>query len=133
MNCQEAAIVPVRTVDTILDEIEEVYDRITKRAYEIFLERGGTCSLNLEDWLMAERELLWKPDVHVEDKNQRIVVTVRFGAIRPPNVQLVVSPQAMVVQADASPTARKVFRTVEFPRRIDVHKAEARYAEGCLT
>jgi HSP20 family molecular chaperone IbpA len=133
MDTQQPAIVPVRTAETIIDEIEDMYDRITKRAYEIFLERGGTCTLDLDDWLTAERELLWKPDVHVEDTNQHIVVTIRLGAICPPDVRLTVSPLAMLVQADASATTKKVFRTVEFPRRIDVHKAEARYADGYVT
>jgi HSP20 family molecular chaperone IbpA len=133
MDSQEPTIVPVRTAESIIDEIEEMYDRITRRAYEIFLERGGTCSLDLDDWLTAERELLWKPDVHIEEKNQHIVVTVRLGNVDPPDVRLIVSPQAMIVQADASANARKAFRTVEFPRRIDVRKAEARYADGYLT
>lgn len=30
---------------------------IERRAYEIFLERGGTQGCEMEDWLQAEREL----------------------------------------------------------------------------
>lgn len=30
---------------------------VAKRAYEIFLARGGKHGLDLEDWLTAEREL----------------------------------------------------------------------------
>jgi HSP20 family molecular chaperone IbpA len=133
MDSQQLVIVPVRTAETIIDEIEDMYDRITQRAYEIFLERGGTCTLDLDDWLTAERELLWKPDVHVEDTNQHIVVTIRLGVVHPPDVRLTVSPQAMLLQADASPTVKRLFRTVQFSRRIDVHKAEATYADGCVT
>jgi HSP20 family molecular chaperone IbpA len=133
MDSQQLVIVPVRTAETIIDEIEDMYDRITQRAYEIFLERGGTCTLDLDDWLTAERELLWKPDVHVEDTNQHIIVTIRLGVVHPPDVRLTVSPQAMLLQADASPTVKRLFRTVQFSRRIDVHKAEATYADGCVT
>jgi hypothetical protein len=32
-------------------------DRIAMRAYELYLERGGSEGQELEDWLMAEREL----------------------------------------------------------------------------
>jgi len=133
MSSQEAVIVPVRTAETIYYELEEMYDRITTRAHEIFLERGGICTLDLEDWLTAEKELLWKPDVHVEEKNHRVVVTIRIGRIQAPDVQLLVTPDAMLLQADPGPIAKRTFRTVEFPRRIDVSKAEARYADGCLT
>jgi HSP20 family molecular chaperone IbpA len=132
MNSQEAISVPVRVGETIVDEIEEMYHRITRRAYEIFRERGGNSTLDLEDWLTAERELVFKPAVHVEETNLQITVTVCIGKIRPLDVQLLVTPDAMVIQAEHSTTAKKVFRTVQFPRRIDVSKAEARYADGCL-
>ena len=124
--------VPMRIAETIIDEIEEMYDQITKRAYEIYRERGGNCTLDLEDWLTAERELLYKPEVHVEEVDERIVVTVRIGKVRPLDVQLLVTPDAMVIQAQPVATAKKVFRTVQFPRRIDVNKAEATYADGYL-
>lgn len=32
-------------------------DRIAARAYELYLARGGTDGMALEDWLSAEREL----------------------------------------------------------------------------
>ena len=33
------------------------YDEIRRRAYEIFLERGGLPGEELEDWRQAEREI----------------------------------------------------------------------------
>jgi HSP20 family molecular chaperone IbpA len=132
MNSQEAMSVPVRIAETIVDEIEEMYDHITRRAYEIFQERGGLSTLDLEDWLTAERELLFKPDVHVEETNRQLTVTVFIGKVSPLDVQLLVTPDAMMVHADGSRARKKVFRVVQFPRRIDVNKVEATYAEGCL-
>ena len=131
MNSQVMPV-PMRIAETIVDEIEEMYDHITKRAYEIFRERGGNSTLDIEDWLTAERELLYKPEVHVEEVDRRIVVTVRIDKVRPSDVQLLVTPDAMVIQAQPVSIAKKVFRTVQFPRRIDVNKAEATYADGCL-
>ena len=132
MNSQQTMPVPVRVAETILDEIEEMYDQITRRAYEIFLERGGICTVDLEDWLKAEQELLFKPEVHVDETDCRITVTICIGNVRPLDVQLLVTPDAMVIQAEDPAGFKKVFRTVEFPRRIDVSKASARYSNGCL-
>ena len=53
MNLQEAMPVPVRIAESIVEEIEEMYDHITKRAYEIFRERSGFSTLDLEDWLAS--------------------------------------------------------------------------------
>ena len=33
---------------------------IARRAYEIYLQRGGTHGYDIEDWLQAERELTGK-------------------------------------------------------------------------
>ncbi|HEX2666454.1 MAG TPA: DUF2934 domain-containing protein [Candidatus Acidoferrum sp.] len=35
-------------------------DEIARRAYEIYLERGGAPGYELEDWTRAERELVQK-------------------------------------------------------------------------
>jgi Protein of unknown function (DUF2934) len=32
-------------------------ERIAARAYELYLARGGTDGLDMEDWLVAEREV----------------------------------------------------------------------------
>jgi hypothetical protein len=35
----------------------ELRERITRRAYEIYLQRGGEHRRDLDDWLEAEREI----------------------------------------------------------------------------
>jgi hypothetical protein len=34
------------------------YDDVAKRAYELFIERGGAHGQDWDDWLSAERQLL---------------------------------------------------------------------------
>src|SRR5437870_5318799 len=132
MNSQETTPIPVRIAEDIVDEIHHMYEQITTRAYEIFLERGGICSLDLEDWLKAEQELLFKPEVHLDQTDRRIKVTICIGKVRPLDIQVLVTPDAVVIQAEHSTGCKKVFRTVQFPRRIDVNKAQAAYENGCL-
>lgn len=38
-------------------------EQIERRAYEIYLQRGGSHGTDMEDWLVAERELLGEQDV----------------------------------------------------------------------
>src|SRR5437016_9364574 len=132
MNSQEATAVPVRVAETIADEINDMYDHMQKPAYEMFRQRGGTASLDLEDWLTAERELLFKPEVDIEENDLTITVKVSIGKVRPLDMQLLLSPDAMVIRAEHSATAKRMFRTVQFPRRIDVRKAEVKYEDGYL-
>jgi HSP20 family molecular chaperone IbpA len=132
MNSQDVIPVPLRIGESIADEIQDMYDEITQRAYEIFQRRGGNATLDLEDWLTAERELVHKPNVRIEEAGQRMVVTVYLGEIGPLQVQLLVTPDAMLVQGPTPTGSKKLFRAVQFPRRIDVTKAEALYGDGCL-
>jgi len=119
MNSQEATAVSVRLAETIADEINDMYDQITRRAYEIFR-------------LAAERELVVKPEVDVEENDLTITVRVRIGKVRAVDIQLLLSPDAMVIRAEQSATAKRMFRTVQFPRRIDVGKTEVKYEDGYL-
>jgi hypothetical protein len=51
--------------DRLLDAMRE--ERIRRRAYEMYLERGAEPGLELEDWLQAERELtISQPELPTE-------------------------------------------------------------------
>jgi hypothetical protein len=39
---------------------DSLKDKIRGRAYELYLERRGAPGSELEDWLRAEAELVWK-------------------------------------------------------------------------
>jgi HSP20 family molecular chaperone IbpA len=132
MSIQEAVLVPLCIADTTVDAINEMYDQITQRAYEIFLARGGVGTLDIEDWLKAEQQLLFKPETQVEQTDDGITVTVRIGHVIPTDLQVLITSDAMVIQAQDNSTDKTVFRSVEFPRRIDVNKAGAVYRNGCL-
>ena len=82
--------------------------------------------------LAAERELVVKPEVDVEENDLTITVRVRIGKVRAVDIQLLLSPDAMVIRAEQSATAKRMFRTVQFPRRIDVGKTEVKYEDGYL-
>jgi hypothetical protein len=41
---------------------QERRERIERRAYELYLERGDSRGSDLEDWLAAEREVLGRQD-----------------------------------------------------------------------
>jgi HSP20 family molecular chaperone IbpA len=131
MNSQDVVPIPLHVVETIADEIQEMYDKVTRRAYEIFQQRGEESTLDLEDWLTAERELVHKPNVHIEETIQRIIVTVYLRDVSPLEVQLLITPEAMLIHGPST-GLKKLFRAVQFPRRIDVNNAEALYGDGCL-
>jgi hypothetical protein len=53
-NVPEPAGAPQSAGDTTAAAIDR--DRIAKRAYDLYLARGGSDGAAMEDWLAAERE-----------------------------------------------------------------------------
>jgi hypothetical protein len=45
----------------MVERREVLKDEIARRAYEIYVQRGGDNGKDVEDWLRAERELSGKP------------------------------------------------------------------------
>lgn len=119
--------IPIRIGTSILDEIENVYDDITKRAYEIFLHRRGECALDVEDWLAAERELLCKPEAQIISRRDHFIVT--FNLER--TVSVLVTPDDLVVQS-VDERYPRAFRTVHLPQPIDPSRLRASFVKGKL-
>jgi Protein of unknown function (DUF2934) len=53
--------VAIHKTSSILDEMNEIQNRIMRRAHEIFEHNGALFGRDLDNWLQAEQELLWKP------------------------------------------------------------------------
>ena len=126
------AAIPIRVGSTIRDEIEKVYDDITRRAYERFLERGGSYTLDIEDWLSAERTLLRKPDAQVVEKQELFVVRVALNLIDPATVDVLATADDVLIQSIESSELPRVFRAVHFPMPIDPRQLHGTYAKGML-
>ena len=54
--------------ESIVDQLEQLHQRIARRAYELFRGRDGWGD-SFGDWLSAERELVWKPAVELREQD----------------------------------------------------------------
>jgi HSP20 family molecular chaperone IbpA len=59
--------------DSILDQVEQLEERIANRAYDLFLGRDGWGD-SVGDCLSAEQELAWKPAVDLRERDGAFVV-----------------------------------------------------------
>jgi hypothetical protein len=119
--------IPIKFTTSILDEVENVYDDITKKAYENFLSRGGLGVLDIDDWLQAEREILMKPEARLIEKRRHFVVRLHLPKIDPDNVRILATRDDLVVQSSARFAGARVFRTVHFPKAIDLRRMRSNW------
>ena len=56
-NVADETLVSAQAPDEVSSQAEPSTEAIARRAYEIFLERGGAHGNDSDDWLQAELEL----------------------------------------------------------------------------
>jgi HSP20 family protein len=130
---------------TIVDALEQVRHRVSERAYELFRTSGGSSSAE-ENWLTAERELLWQPAVEVCQKNGRFEVRAAIASVDPKDLAITVTSEDLLITGHDAHEHRaeqgtvhlcefsrgRLFRSIHFPQPIDSKKTVAEYQNGLL-
>jgi len=134
--------------ESFWDELQKMEDRIMKRAYDIFRGSGSRFGKDLDNWLAAERELIWKPAIEMTEKDNQFEIKVAVAGIDPKDLNVEVTPDGLVVKGETKTQQKKeekgevhtsefqsgsLFRSVQFPKKVDVDKVKAEIKNGLLT
>jgi HSP20 family molecular chaperone IbpA len=133
-------------MESIFDQLNELQDRITKRAFEIFDRNGHTSCQDLDHWLQAERELVWKPSIELEEKDNEFHLQIATPGVDPKDIDIEATPEYVLVKAEGHHehkeekgqvhicefTSGNLFRSVRLPRNIDPDKVKAEFKNGVL-
>jgi HSP20 family protein len=141
-----AATLPIKKADTIFAELDKMRAQVMKRAYEIFEGKGGEWGRDLDDWLAAERELVWAPPIEVEEGEREVTVKLSAPGIDAKDLDVELTPEDLLVKAETREEhekkkgkartqemrTAKLFRSVHFSKRIDPDSAKAEFKDGML-
>jgi HSP20 family protein len=136
---------PVRKMESITEEIEKLNQLIMRRAYDIFATGGGPGS-ELDNWLTAERELIWRPAIELREKNREFLINIAVPGIDPADLSLEVTPDRLLVKGEfrhehadeegqihtCEFESGSLFRVICFPKRVDADKVKADFKNGIL-
>ena len=131
--------------DSIVDQLEQLHQRIARRAYDLFRSRDGWGDA-FGDWLSAEQELVWKPAVELREHDGTFAIAAAMPGMDAKDISVDITPQEIVIKAATEHrhtedkgqvhrcefTAGDVFRSVAFPKAVDATKANAEYQNGML-
>jgi HSP20 family protein len=84
----------------VLEEMRATFDKIRKRAFELFLRRGAAPGLDVEDWVQAERELFWVPQAELAETEAEFKVQVRVPGFEAKDLNITVQPYEILIQAE---------------------------------
>ena len=142
---REAASVPCRTLDSITETIDELQQDLDRRAYEIFQTHAEAFSAPLDDWLTAERELVWTPAIELSRRADVFQLRAALAGVDRKDLDIRVTPEDLVIagptshshDADETVYARefvrgRLFRRIHFPERINPDQVTAEFRDGLL-
>ena len=142
-----AETLPIRKSKSIFDEMDRMRDRIMRRAYDIFSSNGGIFGRDIDNWFQAEQELVWKPSIELEEKDDEFLLQVATPGIDPKDIDIEVTPEDILVKADVHHEHKEkkgdvyacefasgnLFRSIHLPKRIDPDKVKAEFKNGMLS
>ena len=142
-----AETLPVRKSKSIFDEMDRMRDRIMRRAYDIFSSNGGIFGRDIDNWFQAEQELVWKPPIELEEKDDEFLLQVATPGVDPKDIDIEVTPEDILVKADVHHEHKEkkvdvyacefasgnLFRSIHLPKRIDPDKVKAEFKNGMLS
>ena len=136
----------VRKTGSICDDVDKLNDQIMRRAYDIFLRNGSPVGKEVDNWLAAERELVWRPAIEVREKEREFLVDVAVPGVDPADIDIEITPDDLLVKGEVQHEhteeegkvhtcefeAGNLFRAVHFPKKIDPDKVKAEFKNGML-
>jgi HSP20 family protein len=142
-----ATTLSTRKTESIFDEINKLHDRIMKRAYELFDGNGHVFGGDIDDWLQAERELVWKPAIELKEMGNEIHLQIATPGVDPKDINIEVTPDDILVRAETRHEHKEdkgevhmcefasgnLFRSVHLPRKINPDRVKAEYKDGMLS
>jgi HSP20 family protein len=127
--------------------MKKMGDRIRDRAFELFQRRGRGDGFALEDWLKAEKDLIWTPESDLVEKEWKFEVKMAVPGFDAKDIHIAATSGALFVNADTTSHKhekedgnvhfcefgkRELFRRFDLPEPIDVDKVTAKLDKGVL-
>jgi len=134
------------TFQTLLEQVKVITDSIRQRAFNLFQSRNGRNGSDVDDWLQAERDVVWSPASELIDDDKEFRARVALPGFAAKEIQVSAMPDALVIQAGATHThegksgsvcfcefsEQRLFRRIDLPASIDVDQVSASLDHGML-
>ncbi len=132
--------------ESLLASMETLFCRIKERAYALFEKRGQAEGKDMDDWLAAERELLWSPPAELTETESEFHLRVAVPGFEEKEIEVTATPETVIVKAEASTqtesekadtlfsefAARTLLRRIDLPAPIDLDHTNATLGKGLL-
>lgn len=130
----------------LVEQMNNLYDRIAKRAYEIFDGDGRRNGRDLDEWLQAEVQFVHPLHIHISETPEAFTVRAEAPGFKANDLNVNVEPRRVIITGkretkEESKTGRTIYsetcsdqvlRVVDLPTEVDTEKAKATLSDGVL-
>jgi len=142
-----AALTPVFVEPQALyNRMNELYDAIARRAFELFEDDGRTFGRDLDHWFRAEAELLHPAHVQVREADDGIVVDAEVPGFNANELKLSLEPRRLTISGEkqsdyeqkrenvlySERCSKELLRSIELPVEVNTSRATAILKNGIL-
>jgi len=142
----QSAAVRVVEPQSLIDRINQVYQTIARRAFELFESEGGAPGRDLDHWLKAESELLRPVAVNVTEANDALTVQAEVPGFDAGDLEACVESGRLTISGKKESKeeqkkgktiyreqrSNEILRVITLPAAVDASKATATLANGVL-
>jgi len=142
---ERSALKPVK-FESLLDRMDDVFDRINKRAFEIFEGNGRIFGRELDDWLKAEREFLHPVHVQLAESGESLDVQAEVPGFDEKDLEINVEPRRVTISGKRETSKKEkkgktvysetgcdqILRVVDLPAEVETDKVTATLKNGVL-
>src|SRR5512137_27245 len=131
---------------SVFDQIQDTFNALSRRAYEIFEGNGRALGRDWEDWFQAERELLHPVHVSVEAFDDSFAVKAEVPGFSEKELEINLEPRRLTItgKREAKKEEKKgktvyaerccdeILRMVDLPAEVETDKVNATLKNGVL-
>jgi HSP20 family molecular chaperone IbpA len=88
----------VKSHDAPERELNLLGSQIREKAYERFVRRGGAPGHELEDWLCAEKDHLYRPPAEMAETGSEVRLCIAVSGFYPEHMRVTVDPDVITVE-----------------------------------
>ena len=130
----------------LVNRVQELYNTIARRAFDIFEGNGRMFGRDLEHWFQAESELLHPAHVDVAETEKEVAVRAEVPGFAPNELEVSVEGTRLTISGNRETKeerkekktvyrehcSSRLLRVIELPAAVDAGKAEAALKDGVL-
>jgi HSP20 family molecular chaperone IbpA len=142
---ERSALKPVK-FESLLDRMDDVFDRINKRAFEIFEGNGRIFGRELDDWLKAEREFLHPVHIQLAESGESLDVKAEVPGFDEKDLEINVESRRVTISGKRETSKKEkkgktvysetgcdqILRVVDLPAEVETDKVTATPQNGVL-